>query len=86
MTNENPTIDSPQAPQDAPQERRVSLAQLVLGIVVILVPAGIPLFIALYVEGSLRTGLIALAAVIAVLNTLLVVGIWNWLNSLPSDP
>lgn len=61
--------------------RPVSILKLVVAILVMLIPASIPLYFAFGTEGTTLVLLIALGCAIAVMNTLLVFGIWSWLNA-----
>lgn len=71
--------DGPTAPPE-----QVSRKKLVIGILVMLVPAGVPLYFALNTDGTAAILLFALAGTIALMNTMLVYGIWSWVNSMNS--
>lgn len=86
MSEEVSEFDPPASNGDVsnvPPER-VSRLHLVVGILVMLLPAGVPLYFAFQTDGAAAVWLMILAAVIALMNTALVYGIWSWVNSLNS--
>ncbi len=69
---------------DAPageEPPRVSRLALVVGILVMLLPACVPLYFAFLAEGTAVIVLVGAAIAVALMNTLLVYGIWSWANS-----
>lgn len=66
--------------------QNVSKVMLWVGIAIMLLPAGIPLYFAVVADGSDAIWFYALAGAVAVINTLLVVALWRWLNSLSAEP
>ncbi len=66
---------------DEPIPRR----NLYVWIAVMLLPAGVPVYLAIVSEGMARVLLFGAAGVVALVNTALVYGIWRWLNSSSSS-
>lgn len=83
MSDEMPEFDP--TPEDAEgptvEQKQVSRLALVVGILVMLLPAAVPLYFALGTEGSTAAILFATAVVIGLFNTLLVFGVWTWINN-----
>ena len=80
----DPSSDGGEGPQASSQN--VSKLMLWVGVAVMLLPAGIPLYFALGAENGGAIVLFALAAGVAVVNMLLVFGLWRWMNSLSAEP
>ncbi len=87
MSEESPEITSSPEDGEAPEASsgEISNLKLVFGIVIMLIPAGIPLYFALGAEGTDIIWLVALAGGIAIINTILVFAIRNWIQSINSD-
>lgn len=87
MSREIPEFDP--SPDDAEgpdvSSERLSTTTLAIAIAVMLLPAGIPLYFALRLGGTIAIWLVALSGVIAVVNVLLVVAVWKWVNSLRTN-
>lgn len=88
MSEDPPEFESQSGGTERPEtsSQNVSKIMLWVGIAIMLVPAGVPLYFAVGAEGADATVLFALAGVVAVANTVLVYGFWRWLNSLSAEP
>lgn len=85
MSDPVPASDRPSAEgTDAPQGK--SKRALVLGILVMLLPALVPLYFGLVTEGMVALVFFIAAAVVALMNSLMVYGLWAWVNSQSDDP
>lgn len=84
MSDEIPEFDPLPEDDEGPEvsSKQLSKFSLFVGIAVMLLPAGIPLYFALRVGGTAAIWLIALAGAVALVNTVLVFVLWNWINSL----
>ena len=87
MSGEPPQFDSPPEGHDGTEStpRQVSRLKLMIAILVMLIPAGVPLYFAFQTEGTAIIVLVGAAVAVAVMNTLLVYGIWTWINSMQSS-
>lgn len=83
MTDATSESKSSSEPDEGPEasSEHISRLALFVAIAIMLIPAAIPLYFALGAEGTIMAVLVALAVGIAMINTLLVYGIWSWLNS-----
>lgn len=83
VSDDGPEID-PGQEDGAPEASEQQMSKLLLwvAILIMLLPAGIPVYFALGLEGTDAIWLFALAAGIAVINVLLVYGLWTWIKSL----
>lgn len=59
----------------------LSKRTLVVALIIMLLPAGVPLYFALRIEGGGAIWFFALAGAVALVNIVLVIGIWSWINS-----
>lgn len=86
MTDMTPKFDpsSEKSTRSQAPPEQVSRTKLIIGILVMLIPAGVPLYFALITDGTTAILLFSLAGVIALMNTMLVYGIWSWVNSMNS--
>lgn len=87
VNQESPEFDPSPEGDEGPEVSSgpVSRLTLVIAITVMLLPAGIPVYFALNLDGSAAIWFFALAGAIAIVNILLVFGIWSWLNTQRTD-
>ncbi len=79
----DPSPEADEGPEASPQA--VSRLKLIVAILVLLIPAAIPLYFALGAEGTTALIFVAAAVGVALVNTLLAYGIWSWLNSMAAE-
>lgn len=79
----DPAPEADEGPEASPQA--VSKLKLVVAILVMLIPAGVPLYFALGADGTTTIVLTALAGAVALINVMLVYGVWSWVNSMNSS-
>lgn len=87
MTPEVPEYDPSPEQDEGPEasEREVSRMKLIIGILVMLIPAAVPIYFALGQDWTTALILVAAAVAVGLMNTMLVYGVWSWLNSVAEN-